>query len=401
MMRSNFSESGRTLIGNCLLSAAAVVLTSGCATTIRMTGVQFAEGDPMKICIEDPAACGERFVNSQARPDHSSSESDPLHCRVEGPQEKDEWTGTHKNNLGFACTVDESVETPKGAYLVQTQVSCAPKYEQTISVDAPWSGKFTVELPKPRRAFLDANTGVGLFPASLKAGLHKTSDWTNAPAFTEVDVLRDWKGPSDERTCSYSVARIIDAGGVLPPGTLVILQTTRLTDTRPQGSSASASVNQNKESALRQEQSKQADNEKFAAVAAKEIRTGKCSEERTDELRALLPNMKSCVENMDRDAVFTLVAHEFYVASPTAVPLSIRLGRRGEYHLFAVSHRPVQIELKDRNGSTVKTQSLYHEVASNFGGGYDSRSVEANAGDKATVKLSGGGCALITVFHKL
>lgn len=381
-----------------MLLATSVALLSGCATTMRITGVQFAEGDPMKICIDDPTACGKDFEKYASKSE--TSEGDPLYCSIEGPQEENSFTGAFNRTVNSAC-VDGTWEQPKGTYVLKTQMKCGPKSAQTVTVDGPWSGKFAVESPKPRKAFLDGNRRVGLFPASFKQGLSKDDDWKTAPGFTEMEVLRDWGTGWEPVRCDHSIARIIDAAGVFAPGTLVVVAKNQLTDTRPAGASAAASLAENQESAKRQVQLQQQAKEKFAAITAEEVRSGKCSEERTDELRAVLSNLKLMVENMDRDSVFTLATHEFTVARPNAAPLSVRLGTRGEYHLFAVSHQPVQLELKDRNGSVVNTKSMFHVVASNFGGGYDSRSLEANAGDKATVKLNGSGCALITVFHKL
>jgi len=218
------------------------------------------------------------------------------------------------------------------------------------------------------------------------------------PANTAVDwtrVLRNSRSEPEEDGCNFAAVTIVDAGGVASAGSRYVLPLSALSEA-PGGEAPSVAL-------------KRAVDERRAATARifkEEVETGRCSAGHVDYLRKVLSGTKEAFDGMGSGSYpqfFNGVGHEILVASGTATPVEFNAGIGGELHVFAFQFsRDLRLEVLDKDRYAVTQDSPYGSLLTRmFELPGQSRVLQANAGEKITVNVTGYGCTLVLAVNKL
>jgi hypothetical protein len=196
-----------------LVAIGALTLLSGCVRLVSSSiegeqkvlavkGLTVADGDPLKFCTENPQSCS---VNGPNLTCHTPSDLVQYKHSCFDP---------------FNGVAGSRAKT----YSLTVEVECSKKEPLSIDLDTPFEGWVELPAPTPLRRFIGTDTPAGRFPRALGHDAAEDGtfhDYVNAPAFTEVDVLREW--PNRSRECNRAVVRVVDAGGAIEPGALVVV----------------------------------------------------------------------------------------------------------------------------------------------------------------------------------
>lgn len=254
----------------------------------------------------------------------------------------------------------------------------------------------SLTLPSPARRYLSKEGAAYLFPKEKQIWpIHGDSPWTGPPkVFTlpprsELSLLTGW--PTGEE-CNLAVAEIVDAGGVLSRGTLVIVPADLLVADAPvylptpSESVATEARRQSNLAAAQQEEDRR--------TSAQETKSGKCSPERNAQLQGVLAQMKPIMEGSD------LYYSAHAIGAAGSPPWSGRTGLSGDYHVFAIGYAGLGLDVRGRDGQPAALSSMYERVAQVASGGVvASKVLQANALEPFTVRVTGQGCALMAIFR--
>lgn len=218
------------------------------------------------------------------------------------------------------------------------------------------------------------------------------------PANTAVDwtrVLRNSRIEPDGDGCNFAAVTIVDAGGVASAGSRYVVPLSALSEAAG-GEAPSVAL-------------KRAADERRAATARvfkEEAETGRCSADHVDYLRKVLSGTKGAFDGMGSGSYpqfFNGVGHEILVASGTATPVEFNAGIGGELHVFAFQFsRDLRIEVLDKDRYAVTQDSPYRSLLTRmFELPSQSRVLQANAGERITVNVTGYGCTLVLALNRL
>jgi hypothetical protein len=315
-----------------------------------------------------------------------------------------------------------------GRYTLRVSVPCQPLVEIPVELK---SGPQEISMPQvpqpePRRRYtrrlIDGDVAI---PRGTKCPgtCGKSREfWPHLPPNSAVDIVRtfpddetwnseyyvgnevlfdphaDTTPAPDPNACDIALVRVVDAGGVVKASTMLFVDGRDLSERQTDGPTAKEFVDQ-----LGAE--RQADELKAQQEADGEVRTGNCSARHAARLPDVLQQTKSLFDSLSSGSGsdwFTLMRSDILVASAegAAVPQETFIG--GEYHVVAISDRPVKLDVKDDRGNAAGIRSMWAGALAGAldGENMDSRVVQTTHLRDATIRVIGGGCALVVVFLK-
>ena len=147
-MRSRLLFASAMFLSSCAALLGGVTGYGPEYSEFTFTGTKVADGDPLKVCLDNPSAC--------ARAPHLNCYVDWLDPREPGKERVDCLRSA--KHLGSAG----------GTYELSIDVQCYETVSnRTVKLDKPWTGGFEVPEPQPLRRFLAQDSMLGRFPTAL------------------------------------------------------------------------------------------------------------------------------------------------------------------------------------------------------------------------------------------
>ncbi len=314
------------------------------------------------------------------------------------------------------CT-PRDVKVEPGEYRVTVKAKCQPDREYTLQVGEDGARVDTrVGAPEPRRAFVNVKREpVLVVPFGERQAVKPSA---KAPGYlpenTEVEVVRMLSLSGFGPDCNMAVVRLIDFGyeDVGADDRFFLVPARNLAE-KPSDSLSAAEhfkADQDKADAHDDAVKEVARKRRESALAAskREVEAGKCEGDRYQFLVDQLPAARSFgttrVNIYGETQGLEFVGHDVVVATPDGTKLNLKSWLGGELHVFAISLGEVSLEARDGRDYEIKKRSdqplrgyLSRELSSDAT--WDSRVIQANAGDAVKLTAKGSGCTLVVAFR--
>jgi hypothetical protein len=198
---------GRIIDSTCRMGAVALAVAAcglGCASNVYTKGLRFAGSDPLAMREFDAwdsaskqRALGKLKVNCELT--NKKGETLPVGCDNVTPR-------------------TNGVEIPTGEYIFRVRALCQPDLESPVEVkfNQGTEPRVTLGLPPVQRRYTNAAVRVGRFPEALDG----VGGSVELPPNSVVEIVRQW--PDDHDKCTLAIVRVVEAGGAVEAGQLMV-----------------------------------------------------------------------------------------------------------------------------------------------------------------------------------